>query len=86
MLNMGEGDIIAYGLTVTEPRKKHAEKHQSETYIWDDEVEDYLLKLSNPKHYRDEVVGYGYIRGEEPYKYVREIFTRYDHYNLFISM
>ncbi|MEN8224446.1 MAG: transporter substrate-binding domain-containing protein [Bacteroidota bacterium] len=59
-------------------------KYQVETIIWDQQVEEYLLKLSKPVHYQDELVKYGYVRGEEPYKYVREIFDRYDHYKQFI--
>ncbi len=62
-----------------------SEKNQAETTLWDDEVEEYLLKLTYPKYYQDEVVKYGYARGEEPYKYVREIIERYDQYSEFLS-
>ena len=39
-----------------------------------------LLNKSKPKYYEDEVVYYGYCRGSEPYKYVNEILSRYEHY------
>ena len=51
---------------------------------WSD-VSEYLLKKSNPKFYNDEVVRYGYVRGREPYKYVREIMRRYRHYKNFLK-
>ncbi len=45
--------------------------------IWDDNVEEVILKLSMPKNYNDPVVKYGYVRGIEPYNYVNQIFERY---------
>ncbi len=48
--------------------------------IWDDNVEIYLRNLSKPKYYNDKLVKFGYVRGIEPYKYVREIFERYKLY------
>ncbi len=52
---------------------------------WDDEVEEMILALSYPKNYNHPVVQYGYVRGIEPYTYVRQIFERYDHYRKFIE-
>ena len=48
-------------------------------------VSEYLLKKSNPKYYNDEVCKYGYCRGAEPYKYVKQIMTRYRHYKQFLE-
>ena len=62
-----------------------AEKHGKNPNIWDDNVEDYILKLSEKKYYLDEVVRHGYARGSEPYNYVRDIFLRYEHYKQFIK-
>ena len=59
---------------------KLAEKYGSDPYIWDNSVEEYLLKKSEPEYYNDPVVTYGYCRGTETYNYVREIMYRYDHY------
>lgn len=50
---------------------------------WHGEVDEYLLKLANKKFYTDEIVKYGYCRGSEPYKYVKEIFERFEHYKKF---
>lgn len=52
---------------------------------WDDNVELMVLKLSDPEIYRNnDIVKHGYCRGKEPYYYVKEIFSRYRHYNNFI--
>ncbi len=50
---------------------------------WHGEVDEYLLKLASKKYYTEDVVRYGYCRGSEPYKYVKEIFERYEHYKKF---
>jgi membrane-bound lytic murein transglycosylase F len=57
-----------------------AEKHEKDPHVWEDNVDYYLLHKSNPKYYRDPVVRYGYCRGSEPYKYVSEVFDRYQEY------
>ncbi len=54
--------------------------------LWDDNVEEMILKLSNPKHYNHPAVKYGYVRGLEPYLYVDYIFKRYEHYKQFIDL
>lgn len=61
-----------------------AEKKKADPLTWDGQVEEYLLKLTYPRYYNDKVVEYGYVRGEEPYQYVREIFERYEHYRQLI--
>jgi membrane-bound lytic murein transglycosylase F len=66
--------------------RKLAEKNDALPDEWDDHVEEYLLLLSNPEYYREDVVEYGYVRGIEPYEYVRDIFERYDHYKRFIPL
>lgn len=48
--------------------------------IWYNNVEKYILLKSHPKYYNDPVVRCGYCRGQEPYNYVREIISRYEHY------
>ena len=62
-----------------------AEKNGKNPNIWDNNVEQYILKLKDKKYYLDEVVRHGYVRGTEPYNYVRDIFLRYEHYKKFIS-
>lgn len=53
--------------------------------VWDDNVENIILKLNKPKYYNHPVVKYGYVRGLEPYNYVRQIFGRYQHYIQFVN-
>jgi len=59
---------------------KLAEKYGKNPYIWEDNVEYFLLKKSDPAFFSDPVVKYGYARGTETYNYVRDILYRYDHY------
>lgn len=47
---------------------------------WDRSVDSMLLALRSPSNYHHEVVRYGYVRGEEPYRYVNQIFNRFEHY------
>jgi membrane-bound lytic murein transglycosylase F len=60
--------------------QKLTEKYGGDPLTWDDQVENYLRQLSKPKFYNDPVVNYGYVRGIEPYNYVKEIFERYNLY------
>ncbi|MEA1875071.1 MAG: transporter substrate-binding domain-containing protein [Bacteroidota bacterium] len=53
--------------------------------IWDNNVEEMILKLSYPKYYNHQAVKYGYVRGLEPYLYVQHIFKRYAHYKQFLG-
>ncbi|UKM65321.2 transporter substrate-binding domain-containing protein [Flavobacteriaceae bacterium GSB9] len=73
------------GLYHVKDAQKLAVKKGLKPELWDDNVEDIILALSNPKNYNDPVVNYGYVRGIEPYNYVNQIFERYAHYKQFIS-
>lgn len=64
---------------------KLAKKFKKDSLNWDDGVDFYVLNLSKPKFYNNEVVEYGYARGNEPYEYVDEIFLRYENYKAFIQ-
>jgi membrane-bound lytic murein transglycosylase F len=55
-------------------------KYGDNPLLYDDNVENYLRKMSSAKYYADPIVRYGYVRGEEPYRYVRDIFLRFFHY------
>jgi membrane-bound lytic murein transglycosylase F len=57
-----------------------AEKNGRDPTVWEGNVDEFLLKKSDPVYYRDPDVRYGYARGIETYNYVREILDRYDHY------
>ncbi len=75
--NIGHGHI--------EDARKLAKKYGANYNIWLDNVEQYLLKKSDPKYYNDPIVRNGYARGTETVKYVREIFSRFEHYQQFIE-
>ncbi|MEX1080948.1 MAG: transporter substrate-binding domain-containing protein [Halofilum sp. (in: g-proteobacteria)] len=47
---------------------------------WFGNVEQAMLKLSNRQHFRD--ASFGYVRGQEPVDYVRDIRARYQAYQL----
>ncbi len=65
--------------------KRLTKKNGKDPNVWDNNVEEYILKLKDKKYFLDDVVKYGFVRGEEPYNYVRDIFLRYDHYKKFIE-
>lgn len=73
------------GLYHVKDAQKLAEKQGLNPLIWDNNVELALLDLSFPEHYNKDFVKYGYVRGEEPFNYVKEIFKRYEHYEKFIE-
>jgi len=60
--------------------RRLAEKYNRNPNLWENNVDYFLLKKSEPEYYNDSVVYYGYCRGEEPYNYVNDILYRYDHY------
>ena len=78
--------LAAYncGLGHVQDARRLAEKRGLDPDCWDQNVDSMLLALSYPKNYNDPVVEYGYLRGVEPYRYVRQIFDRYDHYASFV--
>lgn len=54
-------------------------KHGLDDHQWRN-VEDFILKLSQPLYYRDPVVTSGYLRGTETHGYVRSIMERWAQY------
>ncbi len=70
--NVGLGHIL--------DARRLASKYGKNPNKWDDNVDYFLLNKSKPGFYQDEVVRYGYCRGEEPYFYVIQIKERYNHY------
>jgi len=61
-----------------------ARKQDKDPGMWDNHVEDMIVKLTYPQYYQDEVVDFGYVRGKEPYNYVKEIFNLYEQYIKFV--
>jgi membrane-bound lytic murein transglycosylase F len=69
------------GLGHIQDAQRLAEKLGKDHLVWDNHVENIVLKLSKPEYYRDEVCMYGYLRGIETYNYVRKVFARYSEYS-----
>jgi len=65
--------------------RRLAEKYGKNPNVWTNNVDDFILKKSDPVYYHDSVVKYGYARGEETYQFVAEIFDRYEHYKRVIQ-
>ncbi len=57
-----------------------AEKYGKDKSVWDDNVEEMVLKLSKKEFYGDPVVRNGSMRGSITYRYVRDIYKRYLQY------
>jgi len=62
-----------------------AEKYGKNPYQWTDNVDHFVLNLSDEFYYHDSVVYYGYLRGEETYNFVNEIIQRYEDYKNLIK-
>lgn len=68
------------GLAHVQDARRLAAKYGSDPNRWDEHVEKYILLKSEPKYYTDPVCKYGYLRGKETYKYVREVTSRAEAY------
>ncbi|MCR4764553.1 MAG: transglycosylase SLT domain-containing protein [Bacteroidaceae bacterium] len=62
-----------------------AEKHGAEKYVWDKNVEKYILLKSNEEYFTDPVCKHGYFRGLETYNFVRDIMQRFERYKELIK-
>ncbi|MEJ2595812.1 MAG: transglycosylase SLT domain-containing protein, partial [bacterium] len=60
--------------------RRLAEKDGKNPNKWDDNVDHFILNLSDSFYYHDSVVYYGYLRGQETYNFVNEILARYEDY------
>jgi membrane-bound lytic murein transglycosylase F len=72
------------GLSHILDARKLCVKYKMDETSWGN-VQDFLLKKSDPKYYRDPVVVTGYCKCEEPVNYVRDILARYEEYKIHIS-
>jgi len=75
--NIGYGHI--------QDARRLAEHYGADPNIWHGNVEDWLLKKSEPRYYNDQLVKYGYVRGIETYNYVRQVIDRYEHYKNIVN-
>ncbi len=62
-----------------------AKKEGNDPDIWEQSVDTFILKKSQPEYYKDPDVRFGYCRGVETYNYVSEIMERYEHYKNIIA-
>ena len=73
------------GFQHVDDARKLAEVKGLDKNRWDQNVDSMLLALRSPENYHNEIVTHGYVRGDEPYRYVNQIFDRYSHYASFIN-
>ena len=57
-----------------------ARKYGKNPHIWNNQVEYFLQKKSEPEFYNDPVVKYGYFRGKETVRYVQNTLDTYKKY------
>ncbi|MEJ6736886.1 MAG: transporter substrate-binding domain-containing protein [Flavobacteriales bacterium] len=76
--NVGPGHLL--------DARRLAEKYGKDAFVWDDNVDFFLLNKSKSKYYKDEVVRHGYCKGFITYAYVNEIIARYEHYKNMSNM
>lgn len=74
------------GLYHVKDAQRLAEDLDLDPYYWDNNVENAILKLSQPEFYTKDYIKYGFVRGRQPFLYVRDIFKRYEHYKAFIPL
>ena len=74
--------LAAYniGLGHVDDARRLAEKYGKNPDIWKNNVEEFLLKKSIEKYYRDSVVQWGYCRGQEAINYVSQVKENFNHY------
>lgn len=60
-------------------------KYKGKSTVWNDNVEYYLLKKSDPHYYRDPLAPAGYCKCEEPVNYVKSVLERYEEYKVHIA-
>lgn len=65
--------------------RRLTEKYGKDPNVWSENVDHFILNLSDKYYYHDTVVYYGYIRGEETYNFVQEILKRYEDYKNLIQ-
>lgn len=58
-----------------------AEKYGKNKYVWNDNVDVYILLKSSEEYFNDPVCKNGYFRGRETYNFVRDILGRVEVYN-----
>ncbi|MAE07315.1 MAG: lytic transglycosylase F [Bacteroidetes bacterium] len=65
--------------------RRLAVKHEKDPNNWTTNVDSCILNLSEKEYYHDTIVYYGYVRGEETFRFVQEIMERYNIYSTLIK-
>jgi len=65
--------------------RRLAQKYGKDPNQWSGNVDHFILNLSDKFYYHDSVVYYGYLRGDETYKFVNEIVQRFEDYKNLIK-
>jgi len=65
--------------------RRLTEKYGKNPNVWKNNVEEFVLKLSDKKYYTDPVVYYGYARGVETVDFVNEVMYRFEQYKTMIK-
>lgn len=65
--------------------RRLAKKYGKNPDVWEANVDEFILNLSDSEYYHDTLVKYGYMRGEETYNFVNEINYRYLQYKQLIK-
>ncbi len=73
------------GLSHVVDARNLARKNNLSTIHWEDNVEFFLIKKSDPEFYKDPVVEAGYCKCEEPVQYVSDVLNRFEEYKQHIT-
>ncbi len=68
------------GLGHVNDAQRLAKKYGKNPLIWENNVEVYLENKSEEQYFKDEVVRFGYCRGEEATNFVRNVINNYKQY------
>lgn len=74
--------LAAYnvGLGHVNDAQRLAKKYGKNPLVWENNVDLYLQNKMEEKYFEDEVVRFGYCRGEEATNFVRNVTSNYRHY------
>ena len=70
--NAGQGHV--------DDARRLAHKKGRDHNVWKNNVDEFVLYMSNPEYFNDPVVKFGYFRGGETYNYVNYIRSDWDRY------
>jgi membrane-bound lytic murein transglycosylase F len=73
------------GLSHILDARKLTQKYGKDATLWHGNVEEYLLKKSNPTYYSDPIALAGYCKCEEPVNYVNDVLARFEEYKSLIK-